>query len=186
MSDRQRSSDYTPFFCEENIWLFAKKLFDEGVAGNQMFVLYFSNLHKSIMLFKQQAAKQGHFIIWDYHVVLQVHQQAADWIYDFDSRLPFPSDISTYFSQTFPYQHRLPEIYRTMIRQIPAAEYLEHFYSDRSHMDARFHKSPDHPVIRPDSSHQPIPLSDYCDMNKQLNDHSLVFNLEDYPGILQR
>ncbi len=183
MSYKYQDINYTPLFCEENIWQYAKLLLDQGTVSNRMFVLFFSNPFKSVMLFQQQTVKPGHYTVWDYHVVLQVHQQGVGWIYDFESRLPFPSLSSVYFSQTFPNHHTLPENYQTLIRQIPATAYLKHFYSDRSHMDANLHEFPSHPIIKPDNPDEPIPLDDYCNMNKQLSDHSLVFDLEHYPDV---
>lgn len=175
---------YTPLFCEENIWFLAQKLLGQGVSDNRMFVLFFSNFTGSIVLFSQNKARQGHLIVWDYHVVLQVHQDHSDWIYDIDSRLPLPSPLTTYFSQTFPNQRILPANYRTKIRQIPADEYLRHFSSDRSHMVGKIppDQFPDYPIITPAIPRSAIALADYIDMHKELNDHSLVFDVMEYPG----
>ncbi|MEN8167350.1 MAG: hypothetical protein ABFR65_07735 [Pseudomonadota bacterium] len=182
MPERKAAFLYTPLFCEENIWLLTNKLRDSGRSDEPMSVLFFSNPSKSIMLWRQKAAQAGQAIVWDYHVVLQVHRNQDDWIYDFDSRLPFPCCLSTYLSLTFPEQTALPERYRTWIRQIPAREYLKHLYSDRSHMEGKIptDQFPDYPIIKPDRSCPPIPLSDYWDMNKQLFDSSLVIDLETY------
>ena len=177
---------YTPHFCEENIWWLAKKLLDTAAANERMYVVFFSNAAESVVLYKQRLAPAGGFIVWDYHVVLQTNQQETDWIYDFDTRLSFPAPLITYLFQTFPQHTVLPEAYRTHIRRIPALEYLRHFYSDRTHMVGHIQplQFPDYPAITPDPSVQPIPLCDYRNMDKQLDDNSLVFDLERYRASL--
>lgn len=185
MPERNEAFSYTPLFCEENIWLLANRLRDRGMSDKQTFVLFLSNPAKSIILRHQKAAQPGQFIVWDYHVVLQVHRNQDDWIYDFDSRLPFPCPLSTYLSLTFSEQDSLPKRYRTWIRQIPATEYLKHFYSDRSHMEGKIRSNqfPAYPIIKPDRSCQAIPLWDYWNMAKQLKDHSRIFELHAYPEV---
>jgi protein N-terminal glutamine amidohydrolase len=183
MPERPRSAAYTPFFCEENIWLLARRLLAEDMPKQRMFVLFLSNPNRSILLLEQRQAPKGRLTFWDYHVVLQVGQDGKDWIYDYDSRLPFPTPLMTYLTRTFPDQYRLPRIFRTMIRRIPAAEYLEQFSSDRSHMAGKIPPDayPDYPVIQAQVSCHPITLDDYLEMRKPLPDHSRVFKLTDYP-----
>ena len=123
--------------------------------------------------------------MWDYHVVLQAHLNRVDWIYDFDTRLPFPCQLADYLSLTVPNQSYLPEIYHTRIRRIPAATYLTRFCSDRSHMLGKIpaDRFPGYPIIEANASYSPIPLSDYWDVTKELDDASRIFEVSDYPGL---
>ena len=174
---------YTPLFCEENIWHLARKLHRLGLADTDLFVLFFSNAHRSIVLCRQRLARSAPCTVWDYHVVLQTRLGRDNWIFDFDSSLSFPCRLNDYFSQTFPDQHVLPRTCRTKIRRIPAAAYLLRFSSDRSHMAGKIPASrfPDYAAIVPAAACSPIPLSDYWDMTKQLDDGSPVFEPDAYP-----
>ena len=170
---------YTPLFCEENIWWLANSLREEGEDVSQMRVLFFSNRYKQIVMLNQLAANEGHPIIWDYHVVLQLEGADSDWVFDLDSRLPFPVQRVAYFQKTFPDQSSLPEQFRSWVRSIPADSYLEHFFSDRSHMVGKVPESefPDWPVIQPEANNRRIALNEYWDMDKQLNDSSYTYSL---------
>ena len=182
MHDLAAELPYTPLFCEENIWFLANRLLDEGMQIERMYVLLFSNPAQSIILLQQKAARQMPFIVWDYHVVLQAHHEQTDWIYDFDSRLAFPSPLARYFALTFPEQQCLPGRYHTQIRQIPAMEYLERFYSDRSHMLGKIPQDqfPAYPSITPDPTCRPLTLDDYRDVQRPLDGNSRIFDLEAY------
>lgn len=147
-----------------------------------MYVLLFSNNNHSILLGNQRKADQNQLLVWDYHVVLQVQVDADYWVYDFDTRLAFPCLLTNYLNRTFPDQSFLPDIYRTSVRKIPAKAFLRRFSSSRSHMvgEIRVNQFPDYPAIRADASRYPIPLSDYWDMHKKLNDGSQIFELESF------
>ncbi len=167
---------YTAFFCEENVWWLVKDLFARGVEQEAARVLLFTNVQRSIVAMNQRAAVPGGPLIWDYHVVLQASLGEQDWIFDFDSRLPFPTPSSDYLNATFPAQDKLPALYRTEVRVIPAAAYLAHFFSDRSHMlgilaEADF---PDYPIIRPGAGVSAISLAEYRDLDAVLDDGSAV------------
>ena len=68
------------------------------------------------------------------------------------------------------------EEHNTLVRSIPAASYLAHFYSDRSHMQGRLPRSafPDYPIIRPDTAVRRIELAAYRDPHRELRDGSRV------------
>lgn len=172
---------YTPFFCEENIWWLARGLVDDGMDPDLLSVLLFSNPGRSIVLLKQRAAHSGAPVVWDYHVVLQARLHDAYWVLDFDTRLLFPMQRDSYLEHTFPEQAELPPHLRTWVRSIPAAAYLRHFYSDRSHMLGKLPASafPDYPIILPPPAVQAIALSDYWDMHKPLADGSRVMAIEE-------
>ena len=72
-------------------------------------------------------------ILWDYHVILLLTDSPAR-ILDFDTTLPFCSDLRIYLEQSFPDESTLLPEYVPSFRLIPAAQYIEHFRSDRSHM----------------------------------------------------
>ena len=170
---------YTALFCEENIWLLAQALAEEGQSVQNMRVLFFSNPWKQLAMSNQKAAPEKEVIIWDYHVVLEVKLDERTWIFDMDSRLPFPSDMEEYFIASFPDQSALPEQYRAWVRSIPADSYLRQFYSDRSHMLDRLpaDQFPPYPIIQPENGTERILLSDYWDMEKQLHDGSYTYQL---------
>lgn len=161
---------YTPLFCEENIWWLAKALIEKGFDGTSMLVLFFSNPASSILLLNQRATEPGRLTQWDYHVVLQADIDQQQWIFDFDSWVDFPDSIEHYLQHTFPLQTQLPEQYQSMIRVIPAASYLAHFYSDRSHMIGQLSESefPVYPIIQPRLQKDRIDLADYRNMHKSI------------------
>ena len=154
---------YTPQFCEENIWHLARRFRDSGLAADRMFVLLFSNPNRSIVLCHQKIALPNRFVLWDYHVVLHAHFDRVDWIYDFDTRLPFSCQLADYFSLTVPDQDFLPEIYHMKIRRIPAHTYLTRFCSDRSHMLGKIpaDRFPEYPAIVADAAVGIPPITRY-------------------------
>lgn len=181
MANFQRESfRYTAFFCEENVWWLVKDLFARGVDQQAARVLLFSNPQRSIVAMNQRAAEPGGPLIWDYHVVLRAGLGEQDWIFDFDSRLPFPTPAPDYLDATFPAQDKLPAMYRTDVRVIPAAAYLARFFSDRSHMlgilpEADF---PDYPIIHPGAGVSAISLAEYRNLDALLDDGSAVYPVQ--------
>ncbi len=121
-------SDYTAFFCEENIWRLASRMADVDAC----FVLLFFNSYGHVALCQQSAFGDEGIGLWDYHVVLL--DTAEGLIHDFDTRLDKPSPAQRYLRSTFPDQQSLPLQYRAIVRCVPAREYLQRFSSDRSHM----------------------------------------------------
>jgi hypothetical protein len=176
MDVNRESCPYAAFFCEENIWRLARQLIDGGAEADALQVLLFSNPNESVLLLKQRAAPPVRPVVWDYHVVLRAREADGDFILDPDSRLQFPTPTADYLRDTFPDQSRLPPRLRTLVRSIPAASYLAHFYSDRSHMQGRLPRSafPDYPIIRPDTAVRRIELAAYRDPHRELRDGSRV------------
>ncbi|MGQ0505737.1 MAG: hypothetical protein ACT4TC_10500 [Myxococcaceae bacterium] len=115
-------TDYTPLYCEENVWRLAERF----PAGD---VWVISNLTHTVALAKQKATADG-WVVWDYHVVLAVNGR----VHDPDTRLPQPCPMTRYVTETFSTQSMLPEEYRSLVRVLPAGEFSRLFFSDRSHM----------------------------------------------------
>lgn len=171
------SYTYTALFCEENIWLLAKSLHTEGLPLESMQVLFLSNPAKQIVLFDQKSVPLGKAVVWDYHVILWAKTTKKSLIFDFDSRLPFPCPASQYVHSSFPNPQTLPEKFHFYIRQIPAANYLQQFYSDRKHMQNQIpvDQFPRYKAIQANPTYSGIALQDYWDMDKQLEDKSKVY-----------
>lgn len=165
---------YTPLFCEENIWQLAGRMLAEGAPPEHLWVLFFSNPDKQLVMLNQRRAGEQGYVVWDYHVVLM----AGDQIYDFDTALPFPVSASDYFPNSFPHQSTLPEQYRGWVRCIPAPTYLQRFYSDRRHMHGVVDEKefPSWPAITPAADHC-VRLDQYWDMEKGLEDGSEVMDV---------
>lgn len=180
MDDERNHFRYTPLFCEENIWWLARDLVARGAPPGNLQVLLFSNPTQSILMLNQRAARAGHPIAWDYHVVLKALMDDAQWVFDFDTRLAFPEGFAEYLRQSFPEQSLLPVEYRALVRVVPASAYLSRFSSDRSHMQGKVPASafPDYPLIRAEGGASPITLADYCDMRKELGDGSRLLPLQ--------
>jgi hypothetical protein len=170
MNFKREHCKYSPLFCEENIWWLAANMMESGINEQDLKVLFFSNPHKSILMLNQRAAEKGNLVLWDYHVVLLVDIDQQVDVFDFDTRLSFPSDLKTYMLNSFPDQASLLQQYRSWVRTIPVASFIVHFYSDRSHMlnKITISEMPDYPPIKPVAGIHQIDISDYWDMNKPL------------------
>ena len=141
---------YQAYFCEENIWHLAAKM--PGV------VVFISNAHNQFAIWEQKLARQDEldtprpidsYILWDYHVVF-AHgpRETADFenladyisqdecvIYDYDTQLPKPCKASRYFFNSFPVdKYLITREFQPRFRLIDAKEYVNRFWSDRSHM----------------------------------------------------
>ncbi|KAH9842532.1 N-terminal glutamine amidase-domain-containing protein [Rhodofomes roseus] len=156
-------SIYTSCYCEENVYLLAQAFASTAGADAdwpwQASVVFISNHGKTVALWSQKARED--VVVWDYHVILVLrsreHMQSSEqdpthreggpqrtqaagdsWVYDFDTRLAVPSRWADYVSKTFPYVFdggfSTPLEYQSLFRVVPAAAYLDHFASDRSHM----------------------------------------------------
>ncbi|VDO49942.1 unnamed protein product [Brugia timori] len=126
--------DYTPMYCEENIWKLCKKVsaLDELNCCSAVFI---SNKNRMVPLWKQRAAAAGRdYVIWDYHVILLYSKSGLVFVYDFDTTLTFPCDAQTYWTETIRPELNLDANYHRCFRVISGSHYLQHFSSDRSHM----------------------------------------------------
>jgi hypothetical protein len=178
MSEITRSScPYTAYFCEENAWLIAERLRDQGRQLEAIEILLFTNPNESVLLHEQRGAPPGQPLIWDYHVVVRLRAD-RDVIIDPDSRLELPCDAQEYLRKTFADQARLAPGLRTRVRVIPASAYLERFHSDRSHMRGQIADSafPDYPCIESPAVRR-VPLASYRDLQQALDDGSQVVDV---------
>ncbi len=136
---------YTPFYCEENIWHLCRQLNNPNAQ-----VIFISNPAREFVIFHQRLDPAG--IIWDYHVVLLADNQ----VYDLDTILLFPCPQETYLQMSFP--DGIPSDLEPQLRLIPASEYVESFASDRSHMldeDGNYlHPPPPWPAIQPEQGNK--------------------------------
>ncbi|KAJ7343627.1 N-terminal glutamine amidase-domain-containing protein [Mycena albidolilacea] len=119
---------YTPFYCEENIYLLCEAFIAQQEDAS---VIIVSNELKTVALWNQKLSES--VVVWDYHVVLLVRSRDQQhWIYDFDTRLPFPCLMQDYLSHTF--REDVRSSYQSVFRIVPGPIFVEHFASDRSHM----------------------------------------------------
>jgi len=162
--DRQ-SAPYASCFCEENIWQLANELTSRKLLSENSFVLLLFNEHEFIAVQNQKAFPPGEVGFWDYHVILL--DQDNDRLFDLDTRLIYPCPVKEYFQETFPNQSTLPAEFRTMVRCVPVAEYLDRFSSDRQHMiDAQGNPIQEFPEWDKIISDNPIWLFDYLKANE--------------------
>nr|CAG4650428.1 EOG090X0C0Q [Sida crystallina] len=149
---------YTSCFCEENVWHMAKNIRDKGDDSTlkQCFVVFVSNTHESIPLWKQKAGKdQDGFVVWDYHVFfLHASETRINQIYDLDSTLQFPCNFDEYARKSLRNEELMPEEFHRFFRVIPAKDFLESFSSDRRHM-----KKDDGTWMKPPPTYPPIQTS---------------------------
>ncbi|KPV75681.1 uncharacterized protein RHOBADRAFT_43103 [Rhodotorula graminis WP1] len=142
---------YTPFYCEENVYQLLATL-QGSPRFSRSFAVFVSNLDRHALLFQQQASHQGpdqgHYVVWDYHVVAVAMERAGGEpqqvapervvVLDRDSRLGAVVPMREYVAQTFrPDLFRdgvLEPTLRSRFRVVPGKTFLESFASDRSHM----------------------------------------------------
>ncbi|KAL3982812.1 N-terminal glutamine amidase family protein [Acanthocheilonema viteae] len=95
--------DYTPMYCEENIWKLCKKVSASLEDLNCCSVVFISNKNRMVPLWKQRVAETvgRDYVIWDYHVILLYSKSGSVLVYDFDTALSFPCDAQTYWIETF-------------------------------------------------------------------------------------
>lgn len=83
---------YTPFYCEENVYLLLEDLATRHSADRH-YALFISNPARTCLLFHQRAStrsESSHYVIWDYHVVVVTVENGATgevYVLDADSLL---------------------------------------------------------------------------------------------------
>ncbi|KAJ7489855.1 N-terminal glutamine amidase-domain-containing protein [Mycena galericulata] len=145
---------YTPFYCEENIHQLCQAFM---LQQEEVSVIFISNEQKTVALWNQKLSKEPESaVVWDYHVVLLLRSRRDEhWIYDFDTRLPFPCLLKDYFQHTF--QRDVPRSYQSLFRIVPGHTYIEYFASDRSHMvNPRDERSAESQYRSPPPSYAPL------------------------------
>jgi protein N-terminal glutamine amidohydrolase len=124
--------DYTPYYCEENIWRLCRA---SPLRNRRASVVFVSNPARSCALWEQRASEMSWApVIWDYHVVLLTYESDENLIWDPDCLAGFPITISQWWSRTFPYCGQLVASLEPEFRVVERTKYLEQFYSDRRHM----------------------------------------------------
>lgn len=136
---------YCPYFCEENVWhLCLDDVVTDGarvVSLDDRRAVFISNDRRAVPMDRQRAG-QGNVIAWDYHVVLFALTRGGWRCWDLDHEGGVPQDLAVWMSSTFLVGAPL-EVFRTLtgkdvdaprFRVVEAAEFLELFSSDRSHM----------------------------------------------------
>jgi hypothetical protein len=92
---------YTPYYCEENVYLLVEALrYTPGVLAT--WACFISNEDRRAILFNQKASRQpqhqGSYVIWDYHVVaiarIQEGEKERVVVVDRDSKLGEVVDLS--------------------------------------------------------------------------------------------
>ena len=164
---------YTSLFCEENIWHLTQSLISQGIEENNINILFLSNEIRKIAIFNQLAANHDEIVVWDYHVILLAKTEGSLKVFDFDTRLPFPTDIDDYLHRSLP--DNIHNEYSSQFRLIPASKYIDFFYSDRSHMKNMISESlyPSSPLILSDSQYKMI-LTDLFNIEKTIK-HTSIF-----------
>mgnify|MGYP000214469078 FL=1 len=126
---KREDFSYQAAYCEENIWHLCQQ-----TSLQNSYVVFILSQGDAFPMLNQRASQDPSLpIFWDYHVVLLVIADTSQ-IYDFDTMLPFNTDIETYFSHSFVAENLLAAHEIPRFRLVPSGEYVELFSSDRSHM----------------------------------------------------
>jgi len=126
---KREDFSYQSAYCEENIW----HLCQQNQLKNSYVVFIFSKGDAFPMLNQRASQHPSLPIFWDYHVVLLVISE-NNQIFDFDTTLPFNTNIETYFRQSFIDESLLSENETPLFRLVPSDDFYKLFSSDRSHM----------------------------------------------------
>jgi len=122
---------YTPYYCEENIWYLAQ---EECFRGQETHAVLISGKGPYRRFWHQANAKHPDLpVLWDYHAILLSYRKGW-WVWDLDTTLGLPVSADSYFHKTFLRPNHDAKDSDVILRLIPAAEYVEAFCSDRSHM----------------------------------------------------
>ncbi|KAJ7632478.1 N-terminal glutamine amidase-domain-containing protein [Roridomyces roridus] len=101
---------YTPYYCEENVYLACEAMASEDVSA-----VFISNHEKTVALWNQKLSQDPQFpVFWDYHCVLLFRGPEQFYIYDLDTRLPCPCPLKDYLNQTF--RQDIPESFHRFAR----------------------------------------------------------------------
>ncbi|CAL8466604.1 g6140 [Coccomyxa elongata] len=129
----QQPFAYTPYYCEENIYKLCQQLTAQEDYDGDLFAVFISNREKLVPILRQTVEENtGGAVVWDYHVIAVERVRGSSRVYDLTSQLPKPCPLELYARRGLGpgASFRLARKFRV----VPAAQYLEHFASDRSHM----------------------------------------------------
>uniref|UniRef100_A0A1B6G201 Protein N-terminal glutamine amidohydrolase n=1 Tax=Cuerna arida TaxID=1464854 RepID=A0A1B6G201_9HEMI len=188
VSDLPKKEDcvYTPHYCEENIWMLAKKIQERNPEKLKFcYPVFISNENNHIPLWRQRVGKdEDGLVVWDYHVIMVYYNEEASWVYDFDTQLKFPTPFSEYSKETFKSDEIVNPSFHRFFRVIPAESYLKFFSSDRSHMKRNglwIKPPPEYPPLR--NSEESHNLEQYISMKSESSEvtkFGYVFTLNSF------
>ncbi len=119
-----------PFWCEENIWHLAQH---PAPGPGERLVIVITGAESEFVCWHQHSGRNQQPVCWDYHVVMAV--RSPRWsIWDLDTRLGFPVPARSYLNTTFPCPEQVPAAFHPRFAFFPAAQWIDGFGSDRSHM----------------------------------------------------
>ncbi|KAH9283057.1 Protein N-terminal glutamine amidohydrolase [Echinococcus granulosus] len=116
---------YTSHYCEENVYKLVEtiKLRDSPA---EVYAIFISNRSKKVPLFFQ---KSGHppegLLVWF---------DRTFWVYDLDTTLEFPCEVTRYWSKAIRPNSVFGQDFERYFRVVDGSMYLRHFASNRSHM----------------------------------------------------
>jgi hypothetical protein len=168
---------YTSHFCEENVAKMAHALSIKRGRGDgniDYFVVFISSRSKHTPIWRQRASDDIDTpVVWDYHVVLVakgdtslIREHGHSLLLDLDTDLAeFPLHAGMYCMAAFRLDRSLLPEHEQTFRVIPAADFLAHFASDRSHMLQSGMPFPPWPTIKGPLSTTTMNLHDYIAMH---------------------
>ena len=127
------SPEYTPFYCEENIY---RLLLSPHLRARENYAVFISNPARCCPLWCQRAAPNPNDpVFWDYHVVMaSLRPGESCEIWDLDNTKGYPLSVEQWWRHTFPMIDALRPEFLPWFRVIEQDDFLDHFSSDRSHM----------------------------------------------------
>jgi len=181
---------YTKQYCEENVYLLCKKFLEE-YPDLPSYAVFISNPTRTVAVWQQalEGYDENTPVVWDYHVVLFVECGQRPYIYDLDTRLPFPCEASYYAAQSFHPQGLIRPQFRQKFRVIPAKDFVEGFASDRTHMKVASTNKwlavpPSYPCIKGVKATENMNLDAWIctdpDNNNQTTNKGVVVTLQDF------
>ncbi|CAN0268880.1 unnamed protein product, partial [Phaeothamnion confervicola] len=128
---------YVENYCEENVYRLCERCISASSAA-ECYAVVVTNAARKVPIWCQRCAEtREEHVLWDYHVILLVRnatESGSTLVFDLDSTLPFPCDAVTYIRESFRPHATLDGRLRQCFRVVAAAEFVQHFASDRSHM----------------------------------------------------
>jgi len=124
--EKQRDN-YTPYFCEENVWYLAQS---STLDRQDARVIFVSNQNQTVALAGQRAGKPpDHIVVWDYHVILLTHHPAPI-VWDLDTKAECPIPATVWVERIFRRFPALPEEFKPLFYVTPLELYVTTFSSD--------------------------------------------------------
>ncbi|KAJ1408740.1 N-terminal glutamine amidase-domain-containing protein [Ochromonadaceae sp. CCMP2298] len=128
---------YASHYCEENVYHLSVRYcaLRETCPGSEGYAVFISNeLEQTPIWCQRMSDSPEEPVIWDYHVIFLLESGGAVHVFDLDTTLSCPAALSLYLARSFRPEVELKQPYRQLFRVVPAADFVAHFASDRSHM----------------------------------------------------